>query len=174
MKELIKELGVKVNYNDTITIDGKNLSLEEKEYILLYKPRGVVTTTSDEHNRKTVLDLVDTDKRLYPVGRLDYDTSGIIILTNDGELANLLMHPKCEINKTYVAKVKGLVHKEEILRLSSGVVIDGFETSPAGARILSYDKKSKYYLKNSIKYWQEAFFVTMEGGWHYSMKSGET
>ena len=138
----INELGYKVDYNDTIVIEGKTLKLEEKEYILLYKPRGVVTTTNDEYNRKTVLDLINTDKRLYPIGRLDYDTTGIILLTNDGDLANLMMHPKNEINKVYVAKVKGLVHKNEILDLRNGVIIDGKKTAKAGAKIISYDKKS--------------------------------
>lgn len=140
--KLINELGFKVAPNDAITIDGKALHIEEKEYILLYKPRGVVTTTNDEHGRKTVLDLIKSDKRLYPVGRLDYDTSGILLLTNDGELTNLLTHPKNHVNKVYVAKVKGLVHKDEILKIRSGVLIDGVKTSSAGARIMSYDKKS--------------------------------
>ena len=140
--KIVNELGYKVSYSDTIVIDGKTLKIEDKEYILLYKPRGVVTTTSDEYKRKTVLDLIETDKRLYPVGRLDYDTSGALLLTNDGELANLLMHPKSEINKTYVAKVKGLVHKNEILSLRNGVLVDGVKTVESHARIISYDKKS--------------------------------
>lgn len=140
--KIVNELGTKVSYSDTIEINGKNINQEEKEYILLNKPRGVVTTTNDEHKRKTVLDLVETDKRLYPIGRLDYDTTGALILTNDGELANLLTHPKSHVNKTYVAKVKGLVNKSDILVLRSGVKIDGYKTSPAGARIISYDKKT--------------------------------
>ena len=140
--KIVNELGTKVSYSDTIEINGKNINQEEKEYILLNKPRGVVTTTNDEHKRKTVLDLVKTDKRLYPIGRLDYDTTGALILTNDGELANLLTHPKSHVNKTYVAKVKGLVNKSDILALRSGVKIDNYKTAPAGARIISYDKKT--------------------------------
>lgn len=140
--DIIRELGVKVSYSDTIEVEGKNINQEEKEYILLNKPRGVVTTTSDEHKRKTVLDLIETDKRLYPIGRLDYDTTGALILTNDGELANLLTHPKSCINKTYIAKVKGLVNKNDILALRNGVKIDNYKTAPAGARIISYDKKT--------------------------------
>lgn len=140
--EIIRELGTKVSYADTIEINGKNLSLEEKEYILLNKPRGVVTTTNDEHNRKTVLDLIQTDKRLYPVGRLDYDTTGALLLTNDGNLANLLTHPKSHVNKTYIAKVKGLVNKNDIILLRNGIKIDNYKTSKAGARIISYDKKT--------------------------------
>ena len=140
--QLVMELGTKVNYTDTVEVDGRNINQEEKEYVLLNKPRGVVTTTNDEHKRKTVLDLIETDKRLYPIGRLDYDTTGALILTNDGELANLLTHPKNHINKTYVAKVKGLVNKNDILQLRSGIKIDNYKTAPAGARIISYDKKT--------------------------------
>lgn len=139
---IVDELGYKISPNDIITIDGKTLTQEKKEYVLLYKPRGIVTTTKDEHNRKTVLDLIETETRLYPVGRLDYDTSGLLLLTNDGELANLLMHPKSQINKVYVSKVKGLVNKNEILKLRNGINIDGFKTSKSGARIISYDKKT--------------------------------
>lgn len=138
----VLELGVKVEPTDVISIDGMMLKREEKEYILLHKPRGVVTTTSDEHGRKTVLDLIETDKRLYPVGRLDYDTTGIILLTNDGELANLLMHPKNKIDKVYIAKVKGFLTKEDIMKLSRGVILDGTKTAPAKVRVRKYDKKT--------------------------------
>lgn len=138
----ITELGTKVETNDIISINGVMLKREDKEYILLYKPRGVVTTTSDEHNRKTVLDLIETEKRLYPVGRLDYDTTGILVLTNDGELANLLMHPKNNIDKVYVAKIKGFMTKEEQVKLARGVMIDGVKTAPAKIRVRKYDKKT--------------------------------
>ena len=138
----ITELGTKVETNDIISINGVMLKREDKEYILLYKPRGVVTTTSDEHNRKTVLDLIETEKRLYPVGRLDYDTTGILILTNDGELANLLMHPKNNIDKVYVAKIKGFMTKEEQVKLARGVMIDGVKTAPAKVKVHKYDKKT--------------------------------
>jgi len=140
---IIREMGVLVSPSDTIIINGTLLKKEEKEYIILNKPRGVVTTTSDDKNRKTVMDLIDTDKRLYPVGRLDYDTTGILLLTNDGELANLLMHPKNEIDKVYVAKVKGIVTGEAIHRLKNGVVIDGKKTSKARVKLLKVDKKTE-------------------------------
>jgi 23S rRNA pseudouridine2605 synthase len=140
--EKVRELGVKASYKDTIEVEGYVIKTEEKEYYLLNKPRGVVTTTKDEHNRKTVVDLIPTTKRIYPVGRLDYDTTGVLILTNDGELTNLLTHPKNNIDKVYIAKVKGLVGKKEIMALENGVVIDGKKTSKSKARIKKYDKKT--------------------------------
>lgn len=138
----ICELGTKVNQNDTIEVEGKALKNENKVYYLLNKPRGVITSSSDDKGRKTVVDLIDTNIRIYPVGRLDYDTTGIIILTNDGELTNLITHPKSNINKTYIAKVKGLIGKKEINKLENGVYIDNKKTSKAKARIKKYDKKS--------------------------------
>ncbi len=139
---IITELGTKVSANDVITINNKTLEKEEKEYILLNKPRGVVTTTSDEHGRKTILDLIETDKRLYPVGRLDYDTTGAIILTNDGNLANILMHPSSKIEKIYIAKIKGFFDKQSEIKLSKGVVIDNYKTAPARFKLKKYDKKT--------------------------------
>ena len=140
--QVISELGFKVDGNDEIMIGNKVISREEKEYILLNKPRGVVTTTSDEKNRKTVIDLIDTDKRLYPVGRLDYDTTGALLLTNDGELTNLLIHPRNKVDKVYIAKVKGFFDKESALTMSRGVVIDGVKTAKSFVKLRKYDKKS--------------------------------
>lgn len=139
---IISELGYKVSDNEQIMIDGKILTKEPKEYILLNKPRGVVTTTNDDKKRKTVVDLINTDKRLYPVGRLDYDTTGLIILTNDGELTNLLIHPRNNIDKVYIAKVKGILYKECISKLENGVIIDGIKTSKSKVRVRKYDKKT--------------------------------
>ncbi|MCI5552559.1 MAG: rRNA pseudouridine synthase [Tenericutes bacterium] len=140
--KVIHEQGVKVNSSDLIEVNGKALKKELKEYYLLYKPRGVVTTTSDEKGRKTVVDLINTGKRIYPVGRLDYDTTGILLLTNDGELTNILTHPSNNIDKVYVAKVKGLIGKQQLTTLANGVMIDGNLTSKAKTRILKYDKKT--------------------------------
>ena len=140
--QVVKELGTKVKSNDWIEIDGYKINQEQKVYYLLNKPRGIITSTNDEKGRKTVVDLIQTDKRIYPVGRLDYDTTGALILTNDGDLANLLMHPKNKIDKVYIAKVKGLIGKKEILALQKGVYIDGIKTSNAKARIKKYDKKT--------------------------------
>ena len=140
--EIVKELGTKVENNDQIMIDGKALEVENKEYILLYKPRGVVTTTSDDKKRKTVIDLIETDKRLYPVGRLDYDTTGVLLLTNDGELTNYLIHPKNSIDKVYIAKIEGILTGMEIKQLENGVIIDEYKTSPSIVKVRKKDKKN--------------------------------
>ncbi len=140
---IVRELGTKVSGNDLVTVEGNILKKEEnKEYYLLNKPRGVITSTSDDKDRKTVVDLIKSKGRIYPVGRLDYDTTGALLLTNDGELANLLMHPKSNVDKVYIAKVKGLIGKNEINKLERGVYIDGVKTSRAKARIRKYDKKT--------------------------------
>ncbi len=140
--DIITTLGAKVNEKDEIMIDGTVLANEPKEYYLLYKPRGIITSTKDEKNRKTVIDLIPTKTRIYPVGRLDYDTSGILLLTNDGELTNALIHPKNQIDKVYVAKVKGFVTPSNLKTLSNGVIIDGKKTSKGRARLKKYDKKT--------------------------------
>ena len=140
--EKVTEMGFKVNGNDIIDINGKPLKKEEKEYYLLNKPRGVVTTTSDDKDRKVVTDLIETTKRIYPIGRLDYDTTGALILTNDGELTNLLNHPSSEIQKVYVAKIEGIVEPYKVKKLSDGVIVDGKKTSKAKVRIKKIDKKN--------------------------------
>ena len=141
--EIVKELGTKANYNDYIEVNGISINdKQEKVYYLLNKPRGIITSTSDDKGRKTVVDLVKDKRRIYPVGRLDYDTTGLIILTNDGELANLLMHPKNKIDKTYIAKIEGIISKEDIIKLSKGVIIDGVKTAKGKAKIIRIDKKN--------------------------------
>lgn len=140
--KLVIELGFKVEDKDQIMIDGIVLEEEQKVYYLLNKPRGVVSTTSDEKGRKTIVSLIDTDIRIFPIGRLDYDTTGLIILTNDGELSNLLMHPKNNIEKTYIAKINGKLLPNELMSLKKGVVIDNIKTKKAKVKIKSYDKKT--------------------------------
>lgn len=142
--KVIRELGTKVSSIDTIEIEGNTINCNEvdKVYYLLNKPRGVITSTADDKGRKTVIDLIDTTARIYPVGRLDYDTTGALILTNDGNLANLLMHPKNHVKKVYIAKIEGLIGKKELNILASGVYIDGKKTAKAQARIQKYDKKT--------------------------------
>ena len=138
-------LGDKVSNHDIIKIDGVILDKtknNDKVYYLLNKPRNVVSTVSDEHNRKTVVSLIDSPKRIYPVGRLDYDTTGAILLTNDGELTNLLLHPSKEIEKVYLAKIKGIITGSDIYKLKNGVVIDSFKTSICRVKHKSYNKKT--------------------------------
>ena len=140
---IIKEMGYKASYEDFIEVEGNPINQkEDKVYYLLNKPRGVVSASSDDKGRKTVVDLVKTTKRIYPVGRLDYDTTGLIILTNVGELTNFLIHPKNNIEKVYVAKIKGLITKDDLKKLCKGVFIDGKKTSSAKAKILKLDRKT--------------------------------
>ena len=138
----ITELGVKVSNTDDIIVDGNLLSYTEKEYYVLNKPRGVISSTKDDKGRKTVLDFFDTDKRLYPIGRLDYDTTGVILITNDGEFANLMMHPKNMIQKSYIAKLKGIIDGSSIKKIKSGTIIDGVKCIPDRVKLKSIDKKS--------------------------------
>lgn len=138
---VVTELGTKVGKNDSIEVEGITLDNNKNyEYYLLYKPRGVVTTVNDDKGRKTVVDLINTNTRIYPVGRLDYDTTGVLLLTNDGELANKLMHPSSGIDKVYIAKVQGILTGYDIKRLRSGIVIDGYKTSGAKVKLKSIDK----------------------------------
>lgn len=123
--KVITELGTKVLANDIISIDGVIINKDVKhEYYLLNKPRQVISSVEDKLGRITVRDLINTEARIYPVGRLDYDTTGLIILTNDGDFANMLMHPSYEIEKTYVAKINKILDKDDINKLRKGIVID--------------------------------------------------
>lgn len=142
----VTELGVKVNGEDAVEVDGHLLTQRDsKVYFILYKPRGVISAVKDDKNRKVVTDyFADVAQRIYPVGRLDYDTSGLVLMTNDGQLANKLMHPKYHVNKTYVAKVKGIPENKELERLRHGVQLDKkHKSSPAKAKVLSIDKKKE-------------------------------
>ncbi len=143
--EVVTELGVKVSSDDALSIDGKALKLEEdKVYFLLNKPRGVVSTSSDDKGRKTVVDLIDTDKRIYPVGRLDYDTTGLLLLTNDGNLANLLMHPTNGIPKKYVAKLNKFFEISDLKRLEKGIMIDGIMCIPTRVKIKTNNREKDF------------------------------
>lgn len=142
----VANLGDKVTTSDVIKIEGVILDKtksNDKVYYLLNKPRGVVSTSHDEKGRKTVVDLIDTDKRIYPVGRLDYDTTGALILTNDGEFANNITHPKNQIDKAYVAKINGILTIADIMALKKGVMLDDIKTSPAKVKIKKVDNKNK-------------------------------
>ena len=130
---IVSELGTKVSDDDIITFDGKRVFKEEKNvYVIFHKPEGCVTTVKDQFKRKTVLDYFkNIDERIYPVGRLDYDTSGLLIMTNDGELTYTLTHPKHNVPKVYIAQVDKVPSKSDIQKFQSGLVIDGYKTAPA-------------------------------------------
>ncbi len=140
--KIVKELGTKVKVKDEITIDNVRLNKDDKVYYLLYKPRGVVSTVKDDKNRKTVVDIIKTNVRIYPVGRLDYDTTGVLLLTNDGELSNLLTHPKNKVEKIYIAKINGILDVKAIKTLENGVEIDNYKTAKSKVKIRKIDKKN--------------------------------
>ncbi|MBE7043470.1 MAG: rRNA pseudouridine synthase [Ruminococcaceae bacterium] len=119
---------------DAIEVDGQMIAVQEQKiYIMLNKPKGVITSVSDQFGRKSVLDLIDCPYRLFPVGRLDYDTEGLLLLTNDGEFAYRMTHPGHMVEKCYVAKVKGIPNQAALERLRFGVEIEGKKTAPAKA-----------------------------------------
>ncbi|MGX7364192.1 pseudouridine synthase [Aerococcus suis] len=139
--EIVTELGTKVSTNDHVEVDKVPIYKEEPVYYLFYKPTGVITAVSDDRGRKVVTDYFpEVEQRIYPIGRLDYNTSGLLLLTNDGEFANSLMHPRYELNKTYSAKVNGIPSKSDMNKLANGIVIDGKKTARANARIKEIDK----------------------------------
>lgn len=138
---IVRELGTKVSEDDYIEVDDKPIRQERKVYILMNKPRNCVTTVSDDRNRPTVMDfLKDVHARVYPVGRLDFDTTGALILTNDGKLTNLLTHPSSEVNKTYIATCKGIATDEDLEPLRKGVMLDDGKTSPAQVEIIKINE----------------------------------
>lgn len=140
--QVITEMGVQVDETaDRITMDGTPIFMEEeKHYLAYYKPVGEVTTVSDPEGRATVMDKFrDYPVRLYPVGRLDFDSEGLLLLTNDGDMMQRLLHPSHEVEKAYLAKVSNHVPEEALRRLRSGVQLDGRLTSPASVRLIRYE-----------------------------------
>jgi len=122
---------------DIVEVDGKIVTAEEKKvYIMLNKPVGIITSANDQFGRKTVLDLIDIEERVFPIGRLDYDTSGLLLLTNDGEIANKVMHPSNKIEKVYMAEVEGVPTIDEMNRFMNGLKIEDYITSPAEIKVL--------------------------------------
>lgn len=138
--KVITELGTKVSDKDEIIVDGKILEKEVKEYYLINKPRGIITSTKDDRERKVVTDLIDSSARIYPVGRLDYDTTGALIITNDGEFANIITHPKSNIDKVYLAKLEGIITGEKINLLKEGVMLDNEKVSASRVKLKKVNK----------------------------------
>ena len=142
--EVVRELGVKVSTTDIIEIEGEILKPNEKKvYYMLNKPRGVISSVEDDKNRKTVVSLIETDQRIYPIGRLDFDTTGLLLLTNDGELANLLMRPKNEVEKKYIAKIEGTLTPSEFYGLKKGIEIEGRKVIPTYLKVRKESEDSQ-------------------------------
>ena len=145
--KVVTELGTVVSKKDVILVDGKPLIEAELKYFLVNKPVGYVSTTKDEKNRKTVIDIIKDDfpgLRVYPVGRLDYDTAGLILLTNDGELTQILTRPEYDVEKEYIARTEGVIIRKLLNRLREGVTIDdNYFAKPAHASIIEIDKVNK-------------------------------
>lgn len=139
--KLITEMGVKVSLNDDIVVNNIHLKQQKKVYYLLNKPRGIICGAHDDKGRKTVVDLIKTNLRIYPIGRLDYDTTGLILLTNDGELSQKLMHPKNNIEKLYVAKLNKIISMEDYYKIKKGIEIEGRKVFPTKLKIRSKDKE---------------------------------
>jgi len=138
--QVVCEMGVQVDSKDVVTVNDKALNKEELVYFLLNKPRKYVSTVDDEHGRNKVTDLIDCEQRIFPVGRLDYDTTGMLILTNDGDFANTLSHPRFHIPKTYHVTVNGVLSKSDIYDLRNGVKLDdGTKSLPAEAKLVNFD-----------------------------------
>ena len=140
--QMVTELATTVKSGDRVEVEGQPIYNEEKVYYLLNKPRGVISSVRDDKGRQTVVDLLpEVKERIYPVGRLDWDTSGLLILTNDGDFTDKMLHPRHEIDKVYVARVKGLASKDSLRPLTKGIVIDGKKTQPARYRIVKTDRE---------------------------------
>src|SRR5690554_4827771 len=140
--KVVTELGTKVSESDVVEVNGVKLEKENKVYYLLYKPKGVISAVTDDKGRKTVIDLIKryVPYRVFPVGRLDYDTTGLLLLTNDGEFANLMTHPKYNIEKKYVARLKGIPTIENLKKLQRGIKLEDGMTAPAKVSMTSFDE----------------------------------
>lgn len=148
--ELVTQLGTRVYEGDIVCVDNKEVKIQEKPvYIMLHKPTGCVATVKDQFERKTVLDYINIEERVYPVGRLDYDTSGLLILTNDGALTYKLTHPKHNVEKTYIAKVFGVPTAKELESFRNGLEIEDYVTAPAKISVIKKEKNTSI-LKISI------------------------
>lgn len=140
---VLAESGIKVDKTDKIFVNGKLLEFEKKKkvYFMLNKPKRVLSTAKDERGRKTVVDLIDTKERIFPIGRLDYDTEGLLLLTNDGEIFNKVIHPRTEVYKTYLVEARGNINMTTLNKLKRGIMLDDKMTLPAKAKILLADER---------------------------------
>jgi len=141
--ETVTEMGSKASFSDEIRVDGKLIEREDKRYFVLYKPEGYISAVTDQFNRKTVTDLIPAEEQIFPIGRLDYDTSGLILLTNDGEFAQHMLHPKYKIEKEYYVRIKGLLRKDSSIKLAKGLRYNDIQAMPAKVFNVEYDDKKE-------------------------------
>jgi 23S rRNA pseudouridine2605 synthase len=143
--KVVTELGTKADVEDIITVDGKRINIERKVYILMNKPRNVVCSAKDDRGRPTVVDLIEgVGERIYPIGRLDFDTTGALLFTNDGELANKLIHPRYSVEKVYVVCAKGKLTNKQMIQLERGVEIEGGIAKAKRATITKVNESKGY------------------------------
>lgn len=148
---IIDTLGTKVSGDNIIEVDGKIINKEEKVVYIINKPKNIISSVKDEKGRDTVIDLIDTPYRLYPVGRLDFDSSGLLLLTNDGELSNRIIHPKFKIPKVYEVTIDGLINNQEIHKLENGIEVDDYISAKAKIQLISQNPNKKTsHLKMTI------------------------
>ena len=151
--EVVTELGIKVSGNDLVTVDGVVVDISDYQYLVMNKPRGVISSVNDEAGRKTVISILPEQLkkyRLFPIGRLDYDTKGVLLLTNDGDFMNLLVGPQSNVEKEYLARVSGIMTKEKLMELNRGVDIGGYITRKCKSYISSIDTKNNSSLVGII------------------------
>ena len=147
--KVVTELGTKADVEDIISVDGKRINMERKVYILMNKPRNVVCSAKDDRGRKTVVDLIEgVGERIYPIGRLDFDTTGVLLLTNDGDITNKLIHPSKEIDKTYRVTIDGFANEDQLERIRRGIKLDGVMTSPAIVEVSKINKEKRKSIIN--------------------------
>ena len=150
--EVVTELGYKVSKHQVVEVNGKTIQKEDKVYYVINKPKKYICSNDDEHGRATVGSLIDCQYRIYPVGRLDYESSGVLLMTNDGEFTNLMIHPRYHIKKTYNVIIKGILKTEDIKQLEKGVMLDDTMTLPCKIRVTNKDlKKEQTFFEITIQ-----------------------
>lgn len=159
--KVVTELGTKVSRQDHIEVDQLPIYKEEPRYFVLYKPKNMISAVSDDRGRPVVVDLLqEVPERIYPIGRLDFDTTGLLLLTNDGDFAHLMMHPRHQVAKEYIIKIDGIPQKEAIRQLEKGVLVDGKRTSPAKAKLIKVNRKKGTAILSLVLY----------EGWNHQVK----
>jgi len=141
--KLITELGYQVKKSSFIEVEGKPIIKEDKVYYVINKPKKVLSSVTDDRGRQTVLDLMDVKQRIFPIGRLDFDSTGLLLMTNDGEFANLMMHPRYHIEKVYHVVIKGILSTEDMISLQKGILLDDKKTLPTKIKIHTRDSKKE-------------------------------